>query len=189
MVENQTSGLVTSQSLTSMSSESTGAVGLAGALSERVCYVATCERRDDEMSERIRRHRAERPDTWHTIEEPLAVAAAIDALDADEWDVILLDCLTLWVANLMGDAPPEDLEDIVTERARELTAACRRFGGSVIVVTNEVGAGIVPDNELARLFRDAAGRCNQAVAAQADEVYVTVSGIPVRIRPSMNASA
>ncbi len=168
------------------SGKSSLAVRLAADLSERVCYVATCELRDDEMSERIRRHRAERPDSWRTIEEPVDVSGVIDGLDPGEWDVVLIDCLTLWVANMMGDLPPADFEQQAAERAAALAGACRRFAGDVIIVTNEVGSGIVPDNELARVFRDAAGRCNQTIGAEADEVYLTAAGIPVRIKPSLH---
>ncbi len=137
-----------------------------------VVFIATGEAGDDEMAERIERHRAERPGDWRTVEEPLELAAALDRVPDDTTAIV--DCLSLWVANL-GDA--EDVEARSAAAAR--VAAARR--GLTIAVTNEVGLGIVPDNALARSYRDTLGRVNAEWAALADEAYFVVAGRPLRL--------
>jgi adenosylcobinamide kinase/adenosylcobinamide-phosphate guanylyltransferase len=138
---------------------------------ERLAFVATAQAFDPEMEQRIGKHRAERGEGFFTIEAPFDVAGALKA----DYDAIVVDCLTLWVSNLMLAERP-----IPTE---ELIAAARKSAALVIFVTNEVGCGIVPENELARRFRDEAGWVNQAVAAAADEVYWMAFGIPLRVKP------
>lgn len=141
-------------------------------------YLATCEPLDEEMSERIRRHKETRGPEWRTIEEPLYVAEAVSKESAGT-DVILLDCLTMWVSNMVvRNLQPEEVFDAV----EKLVAEIQNANCSQILVTNEVGAGIVPDNTLARLFRDIAGAVNQKIAVHSDEVYLMVAGIPVRIK-------
>ncbi len=141
-------------------------------------FIATAEPFDDEMHDRIRRHQDERDDLFETIEEPLDLAKAIHSV-SDESEIILLDCLTVWLGNLMHhhgatDAPyPE--EDAFLEALK--TPPC-----DVILVSNEIGFGIVPNDPLSRIYRDHAGRLNQQVAALADEAYLVVSGIPVKIK-------
>lgn len=141
-------------------------------------YLATCEPLDEEMSERIRHHKEVRGPEWRTVEEPLCVDEAVRKESAGT-EVILLDCLTMWVSNmLVRDFRPEEVFDAVERLVMEMkNANC-----SLILVTNEVGAGIVPDNNLARLFRDIAGAVNQKIALHSDEVYLTVAGIPVKIK-------
>jgi adenosylcobinamide kinase / adenosylcobinamide-phosphate guanylyltransferase len=135
-------------------------------------YLATGSAGDAEMAERIRRHRERRGSGWRTLEAPLEIAAAIER----EAGPILVDCLTLWVSNLMtAGADP----DAAIER---LLAALRRPGGPIVLVSNEVGLGIVPDNPLAREFRDHAGRVNQRVAAAADRVVFVAAGLPLALK-------
>ncbi|MDR7058299.1 MULTISPECIES: bifunctional adenosylcobinamide kinase/adenosylcobinamide-phosphate guanylyltransferase [unclassified Sphingopyxis] len=139
-------------------------------------FVATAEAFDDEMHERIARHQADRDARWRTVEAPRDLPAAIDALDAED-AVVLVDCLTLWVSNLL-------LADADIPRAGgQLCHAINRFEGTLILVANEVGLGIVPDNALARAFRDAAGQLNQSVAATVDEVVLLTAGLPLTLKP------
>jgi adenosylcobinamide kinase/adenosylcobinamide-phosphate guanylyltransferase len=135
-------------------------------------YLATAEPGDAEMAERIRRHRDERGSAWATREAPIELPAAIRA----ETGALLVDCLTLWLSNLM--AQNRDIESA----AEQLCGAIRRPGGPVVLVSNEVGLGIVPDNALARAFRDHAGRLNQRVAAIADRVLFVAAGLPLALK-------
>ena len=149
---------------------------LLGAAGESCVYIATAEIHDDEMAARIAQHRVRRGDHWHTVEQPLDLVAALQE-NCAESNAVLVDCLTLWLANLMAAS-----RDIAAE-IRLLTDALPGLLGRVVLVTNEVGQGIVPENSLAREFRDHAGRLNQAVAAAADEVVLMTAGIPQRIKP------
>lgn len=138
-------------------------------------FVATGQAFDAEMHERIARHRADRGERWQTIEAPIAIADAIRAQSAPD-TLLLIDCLTLWASNLLlGD---HDVEGATADLLRAIEGAA----GPLILVANEVGLGIVPDNALARRFRDAAGTINQAVARVADEVVMTVAGLPLRLK-------
>ena len=141
-------------------------------------YLATAQALDEEMAERVRRHRKNRAADWRTLEEPLEVPECI-ASEGNWFDLILLDCLTLWVSNLMMAAKKE--EEIL-EKGDLLVQACRKAKGSVILVGNEVGMGIVPVNAQARMFRDLSGLIQQKVAREADEVYFMVSGIAQKIK-------
>lgn len=141
-------------------------------------FLATCTPQDDEMKDRVARHQAERGIGWQTVEEPLDIADAID-LYGNRATVILLDCLTLWMGNLFVDSLK--VEKILTEINR-LTDALKSCPCPVFVVSNEVGMGIVPDNAIARQYRDAVGWANQAVAACADRVILTVAGIPLVVK-------
>jgi adenosylcobinamide kinase/adenosylcobinamide-phosphate guanylyltransferase len=140
-------------------------------------YIATAQAFDEEMTERIRRHRKERSFGWETIEEPVEVPALIRRI-AGSYDAILLDCLTLWLSNLvLGN------EELVEGRINDLlTALSEKRRSHLYLVSNEVGMGIVPDNALSRRFRDYAGSLNQLVARAADEVYLVTAGIPVKIK-------
>lgn len=138
-------------------------------------YLATSEAGDGEMAARIAQHRARRDARWHTVEEPLALAATLQA-NATPQRPILVDCLTLWLSNLMHAG-----RDIATETA-SLVAVLPRLTGPVVFVSNEVGLGIVPDNALARAFRDHAGRLHQAVAAAADTVVFVTAGLPMILK-------
>ncbi len=133
-------------------------------------YIATAEPRDGEMSERILEHRRRRGEGWTTVEEPLALDRALQGSDGQ--GVRLVDCLTLWLSNCMGAG---DIDG--------LCAVLRAQHSPVVLVTNELGQGIVPDNALARRFRDQHGWMNQAVAGIADEVWMAVSGQPLRLKP------
>jgi adenosylcobinamide kinase/adenosylcobinamide-phosphate guanylyltransferase len=148
-----------------------------------VVYIATASASDDEMRERIARHRSSRPICWRTIEEPLAVPDVVRA-HASGSDFILIDCLTLWLSNLLfewRDSDPAAVERRVCEQARELAEASTL--GRVIAVTNEVGSGIVPESSVARQFRDIQGIVNQQIARAAGAVYVLTCGIPIQIKP------
>jgi adenosylcobinamide kinase/adenosylcobinamide-phosphate guanylyltransferase len=144
-------------------------------------FLATAQALDTEMAARIERHRRSRPAGWELVEEPLGVPEALTR-SLSRGGTILVDCLTLWVSNLIL-ADQGFSEQEAAEQAEDLARRARTSGGPVIVVTNEVGSGVVPDNRLARVFRDCAGRMNQVLAGAADEVYLLVSGIPVRIKP------
>jgi adenosylcobinamide kinase/adenosylcobinamide-phosphate guanylyltransferase len=150
----------------------------------RVAYLATLRAEDDEMRQRIRRHRSTRPTAWSTIEEPLAIAAAVRRA-SNEFDSIVLDCLTLWLSNFCWEhraCDAEELERRALAEAEDLVAGARASACHLIVVSNEVGCGIVPENAVARAFRDLQGFVNQIVARAADEVWQTVAGIPVRLK-------
>ena len=138
-------------------------------------YIATAEAGDAEMSERIRQHRARRGPRWHTVEAPLALAATLADIDGDN-GAVLVDCLTLWLSNLMMAE-----RDIAAESAR-LVDRLPHLKRPVVFVSNEVGCGIVPANPLARRFQDEAGRLNQAVAAVADQVIYMVAGLPMSVK-------
>ncbi|MGH7913984.1 MAG: bifunctional adenosylcobinamide kinase/adenosylcobinamide-phosphate guanylyltransferase [Candidatus Binataceae bacterium] len=141
-------------------------------------FIATAEALDDEMRERIAHHRANRSADFTTIEEPIAIGAALSEL-ASRADIIVVDCLTLWISNLLmanrGD------EDILAE-ARALGRATAEAPFASILVTDEVGAGIVPENAMARRFRDLLGWTNQALALAAERVELMVAGYPLRVK-------
>lgn len=138
-------------------------------------YLATAQAFDTEMEERIAHHQADRGPRWSTLDVPLDLPAAILAHAAPD-RVLLVDCLTLWTSNLMFAERDLDAE------TEALATAVAQAVGPVLLVANEVGLGIVPDNALARRFRDAAGRINQAVAAAADEVQFIAAGLPLRLK-------
>ncbi|MEI4506104.1 bifunctional adenosylcobinamide kinase/adenosylcobinamide-phosphate guanylyltransferase [Sphingopyxis sp. CCNWLW253] len=139
-------------------------------------FVATAEAFDDEMHERIARHQADRDARWRTVEAPRDLPAAIDALNSSQ-SVVLVDCLTLWVSNLLL------VDADIPAASHELCRAISNFEGQLILVANEVGLGIVPDNPLARAFRDAAGQLNQSVAAAVEEVVLLTAGLPLTLKP------
>ena len=149
---------------------------LANNLSKKVTYIATDKARDKEMELRIKIHRKNRPSHWRTIEKEKNITEVLSRV-AGKSDVILLDCLTLLISNLLLSSRKNVLKEI-----RRLVSKIREIKATVLIVSNEVGMGIVPDNRLARKFRDMAGKANQIVAQAADEVYLVVSGIPVTIK-------
>lgn len=163
------------------SGKSTYAQRLAEDMAERrggrLVMIATAEALDDEMAERIARHRSERGPAWRTIEAPVALATAIDTLT--QADVAVVDCLTLWLSNLM--CRDTDVEPAVSS----LLDSVRRSPAAIILVSNEVGYGIVPDNALARRFRDEAGRFNQRCATLADDVSLIVAGLRLAVKSSV----
>ena len=148
---------------------------LAGHAGARL-YIATAEARDAEMEARIAAHRARRGPGWRTVEVPLALAETLEA-ESRPGAALLVDCLTLWLSNLM-----EAGRDIAAETQR-LTACLARLEGRTVLVANEVGLGIVPENAAARTFRDHAGRLNQAVAQAAGRVVFVASGLPLVLKP------
>jgi adenosyl cobinamide kinase/adenosyl cobinamide phosphate guanylyltransferase len=155
------------------------AVRLASRSGAPVVVIATAEARDEEMAERIRRHRAKRPPGWVTVEEPIDLERAL--VRASEDACALVDCLTLWIANLMERAF-SDVE--IEERARKAASVAAARAAPTIAVTNEVGSGIVPANALARRYADVLGRVNLAWAEEADRVLLVVSG---RVLPLSDA--
>ena len=168
----------------SRSGKSRHALRLAESLGLRRAFVATCPPLDVEMKARIARHQADRAATgWDTIEEPIEIARVL--AEDKTHDVLLVDCLTLWISNLMHEARPAGRrisEDDVSRLAGELLAACRARAGVVIFVANEVGLGVVPAKAAARLFRDLSGRCNQTIAAGADSVVLITCGLPLTLK-------
>ena len=143
-------------------------------------YLATGQAGDAEMAERIARHRGRRGAEWETVEEPLELSRAIARVDG-LYTVLLVDCITLWLSNLLFHC-----EGGAAEALRRVEGFTESFGTRVtplVIVTNEVGMGIVPEHPLSRSFRDLAGEANELIAARADEVYVTISGLPLRLKP------
>ena len=165
------------------SGKSRHALKLANSLPGEKVFLATAQPLDEEMDERIKRHRQERGKEWVTFEEPLNISAVLDKLKDNPKTVLVLDCLTLWISNLLMASTPKCK---TLEHVKIFLSCCSQFKGTLICVTNEVGAGIVPESPLGREFRDLAGEINQLVANQFDEVIFTVVGIPVKIKPCSN---
>lgn len=140
-------------------------------------FLATAMAWDDEMRDRVAAHRRDRDERWRTVEEPLALAKVLNR-HAVVGAVVLVDCLTLWLTNLMlgGHPVPQ-----AVDRLAEAIVECR---GAAILVSNEVGAGVVPDTPLGRAFRDEQGRLNQAIAARCDAAVLVVAGLPMLLKPS-----
>jgi adenosylcobinamide kinase / adenosylcobinamide-phosphate guanylyltransferase len=158
------------------SGKSRHALQVARRFGSRLAFIATATAADGEMRDRIAVHRQERGPEFTTFEEPLTVTALIQA-QATGYDAILVDCLTLWLSNHMYAAP-----DSIVEECRSLVETAASAPTPVILVTNEVGCGIVPENALARDFRDRAGKLNQLAAEAAAEVYWMVFGIPLKVK-------
>jgi adenosylcobinamide kinase / adenosylcobinamide-phosphate guanylyltransferase len=160
------------------SGKSAFALARARALGVRRAFVATAQPSDEEMRERIARHRKERGDGFVTIEEPLAVSERIAA--ARGVDVVLVDCLTLWLSNLLlrGDGEKQALAAV-----EGLVRAMLEAPFATVVVSNEVGMGLVPESPLGRLFRDVSGHAHRLVAARASEIYFATMGCILRLRP------
>ena len=172
------------------SGKSSLAERLAGEACERVFYIATSIATDDEMTQRILEHRSSRPDHWRTWEGYRDLATVLTQQVATE-EAVILECVTTLITNLLfdlaGDTPVEEMDFAALEVGiqQEITAlleACKQCQAPVYLVTNELGMGIVPENRLARHFRDIAGRVNQRLAAAASEVYLLVSGLEVKIK-------
>ena len=157
------------------SGKSAHALKLAESIGRRRLFVATCVPQDDDMRDRVDRHRAERGDGWETMEVPTDLAGAIRK-HSPTAEVMLVDCLTLWLSNLMLAERPLEPE------AEALEAALARRAAPTVVVSNEVGWGVVPDTPLGRRFRDAQGWLNQRVAALAGRVELVAAGLPLRLK-------
>lgn len=152
------------------------------AAGRRVLFVATAEAHDDEMAARIRAHRESRPAEWTTLEEPLDVVKAVAPV-AEGYDTVLLDCLTLWVSNLLlREGETAAAADAVKAQVDALLALQAESDAAWVVVSNEVGLGVVPPSALGRAFEDALGRANQRFAAQADDVYFMAAGLPLQLK-------
>ncbi len=149
---------------------------------DRVAYIATSPVTDPEMAERIRRHQERRPAEWHTIEEQLRAAEVVEQ-HSDDFDCFLMDCLTVWISNFLCTSECAACsDDDILNQVRELCLAVRTGSASAVVVSNQVGCGVVPDNALSRRFRDLVGWANQIVAAEADEVHLVTAGIAQRLK-------
>ncbi len=145
---------------------------------DRKFYIATCVPQDDEMKQRVAKHQRERSQAWLTIEEPLDLPQAISQ-NSPKADVLLVDCLTLWLSNLLMETNDEAK---LEEKISRLIEALKKAICPIILVSNEVGTGIVPENKLARQYRDVTGQANQAVAHRASKVVWMVAGIPVTVK-------
>lgn len=163
------------------SGKSSFALKEASGIPGRKLYIATAEPLDKEMKERIERHKRERSSEWEVIEEPVDIASILKKTGS--YDVLLLDCLTLWVSNILARYPERARQqDLINGFLYSLGELKKYPNATLFAVSNEVGMGIVPQNELARDFRDLSGLLNQRVAEMADEVYFVISGIPLRIK-------
>jgi adenosylcobinamide kinase/adenosylcobinamide-phosphate guanylyltransferase len=163
------------------SGKSAYAQSLAEAYGSERLYLATAQPGDAEMAARIARHRADRGQGWTTLEEPLAIAAALRT-HAQPSRVVVVDCLTLWLSNLM--LAGRDPGPAVTG----LADAIGELAGPVLIVSNEVGMGLVPDNKLGREFRDWQGRANREIGAACDAVIFVAAGIPLQLKPAATPS-
>jgi adenosyl cobinamide kinase/adenosyl cobinamide phosphate guanylyltransferase len=148
-----------------------------------VCFIATAQGLDEDMSSRIAQHRAERPANWRTIEEPCQIDVALR--QASNAGIVVVDCLTLFVSNwLMRHENEHECEQFVRRITRDFLEQTRAKRQTIICVSNEVGLGVVPDMSLGRVFRDLLGRVNQEFSAAADEVYLLVAGLPLQLKPT-----
>ena len=174
------------------SGKSDFAQDLAEKLKGNRLFWATAQAFDEEMSHRIQNHREQRGNRWDTVEEPIYLGRALKSVK-NSYKTILVDCLTLWMSNLLLEynppSPPFNKGGLgglsdkkISEIVDDFFLSIGKFEGTIIVVSNEVGMGIVPDNKLARIYRDQLGFLNQKMARRADEVYALLSGIPVRIK-------
>lgn len=154
------------------------AVELAKKKGEKVVYLATCYPQDEEMRERIKLHRESRPKHWLTIEEGIDLPGAISNLDRS-YHALIVDCITIHISNLMEKGM--GLQQI-TAQVEKLCHEIKKMEFPVILVSNEVGGGIVPENKLAREFRDISGRINQILAQWADEVILMIAGLPLKLK-------
>lgn len=157
-----------------------------------ILYIATSIPFDDEMRDRVRKHRERRPENWHTYEGYKNLGSVFQKENIN-YSGILLDCVTIMVTNLLFEKSPEGIEnlnqEVINNIEREIIVEVEAFikaseksEAKIVLVTNEVGDGIVPENKLARIFRDIAGRVNQYIASRCNEVYLVVCGIPVKIK-------
>ena len=149
---------------------------------DRVLFVATAQALDGDMARRIATHRSNRPASWNTLEEPLDLAASLSEAVKGH-DVVLLDCLTLWVSNtLLKDEGSRDAERKILASTEDLLGLYETGGATWIVVSNEVGLGVVPPSSLGRAYRDVLGRVNQLVAGRADKVYLALAGLALEMK-------
>ncbi|WP_347490917.1 bifunctional adenosylcobinamide kinase/adenosylcobinamide-phosphate guanylyltransferase [Desulfoscipio sp. XC116] len=169
------------------SGKSSLAEKLAASAGSDINYVATAGVHDDEMAERVKQHRLRRPAGWRTVEETHMLADVL--LSFSPGAVVLIDCLTLWMSNLLLDdniplfgASAAEKEDYIIDQARKIVQVARDRQLHLIMVSNEVGCGLVPEHKLGRLYRDIAGRVNQLLAELADRVFYVVAGLPLELK-------
>lgn len=162
------------------SGKTTMALELCGRYPASRLYLATAEAGDNEMKERIKRHQAERGPEWFTVEESLDPAGIISGLEKDYASVVLLDCLTLWLSNLLAGSGMN--VDEAVDRVKKLSDAIASAPCPVVIVSNDVGMGIVPGNRLARDFRDASGLAHQILAKCAKEVFMVTAGLAQKLK-------
>lgn len=160
------------------SGKSRFAIKLAKEKSKKVAFIATCLPKDLEMKRRIKFHRKMRPANWRTFEEPKDLNLLLKQIGT-KFEIIIIDCLTLLVSNLLLKGSNENETE---NKVNKILVSLKKIKAKSIIVSNEVGLGIVPENRLARVFRDIAGKINQTVSREADEIYFMVSGIPLKIR-------
>lgn len=163
------------------SGKSTFAQDMAAGAGCGVLFVATAEAKDKDMRDRIEMHRKSRPGDWRTLEAPLGIGEKILNHIGDE-KVVVIDCITMLVSNAMLQAEEKSGEEAALREIEAFTNSMDALAASFIIVTNEVGMGLVPDNELGRRYRDCLGRVNQILARHADEVYLMVAGIATRLK-------
>jgi adenosylcobinamide kinase/adenosylcobinamide-phosphate guanylyltransferase len=155
---------------------------LAGELGSKVLFVATGEALDEEMQARITEHRKSRPDNWRTLEIPKGIGNSIEKQIGDA-EVVVIDCITLLISNLLRDEPDyPEAEKVVKSEINELIHAMDRLNAAFVIVSNEVGMGLVPENKLGRIYRDLLGKANQLLANHATEVYLMVACLPVQVK-------
>lgn len=170
------------------SGKSQFAEDLAQQIGKKVLYIATANVYDEEMAIRVKKHQNRRPEQWDTKEEPIYLKKVIEETSVD-YDTILLDCLTLWLSNLILDEnftksniSLKDKENYILNEVSRLADVCLQKKSNIIVVSNEVGLGVVPDYPLGRLFRDVAGAANQILAQRAQRVYFIAAGLPLTLK-------
>jgi len=155
---------------------------LAMELGDKVLFVATGEALDEEMQARISEHKESRPKSWRTLEIPTGIGRKIEKQIGDA-EVVIIDCLTLLISNLLRDEPDyPEAEKRMTSEINELIATMDNLNASFVIVSNEVGMGLVPETRLGRIYRDLLGKANQLLASHATEVYLMVACLPVRVK-------
>ncbi len=154
---------------------------------KQVCYIATADSGqssqfdDEEMLERIQKHRENRPAEWKTVEAPLELDKTVLNIN-EAFEVVLIDCITIYVTNMFLGSHKEEGDEYIIDAINKLCSVCKNMPFHVIMITNEVGCGVVPDNALSRQFRDIAGYANQIIAREADNVYLVTAGIESKIK-------
>jgi len=153
---------------------------------DEVVYLATGVPTDEEMENRIARHKEDRPPDWRTVEEPVEVGNVLSELESDSFSgAVILDCLGFWLSNTMREVEPDntaELEDFVRLKVTEELGRASEAGFELIVVSNEVGMGVIPESPAGRRFRDALGRANQVVGSMATRVYLMVAGFQLQLK-------
>lgn len=176
------------------SGKSSFAEQLAQSLSTNVAYLATAQALDEEMEDRIKKHRIRRPKNWTTFEEPFFLANKVKQIEERKFEVILLDCLTLFISNVLlkeldfNNIDFNELlkkEKIILNEIQNLVNITKDSSINLIIVSNEVGLGLVPGDTISRVYRDIVGRANQELANQANQVISLIAGIPLQLKPGL----